>query len=300
MTSRRLIALMIVLIPIATLAQRPPVQDLTQTSWARLPEAAAGAIRNEFPRFRLQDVYETARGGHRLLQATLRGPDGHLRVVVTPKGQIVTVRGRVQPAMLPGVVRRAVHKRAPDARILSARMKQRRAQIQPTGRGDDLGIEVVPLAEPSGIYRVEADRGDALIEMRINAQGRVLHAAARRGEFVEDPDYAEWAGDDGPDRGLAWSRGRAWREVKPDPAVAADEDRRLQELEEALTHDEEEDIDEALSEEEADDLRRALRQGADVEEHLSEDEEEAIEEALSRPEEEDLEEALEHVEAEED
>ena len=135
-----------------------------------LSKKATKAIKKAFPQAKIVQV-EPERKSVVLYEVELTRDGGEVEVLVTSDGQIVAAESEIGKDDLPAAVAAAVAKHAGDAEIKEIEKAEIRAALQ-----------FVALETPQVVYEVEFLRDGREVELKIDADGKIL------GKEVEDEE----------------------------------------------------------------------------------------------------------------
>ena len=144
-----------------------------------LSEKAAAAIKKEFPDAEIAEV-ERERVGVMLYEVELEREGGEVEVTVTSDGQIVSIEREMDEDDLPEAVAKTLAEHAGDAKIEEVEAEEVRAELK-----------FVPVAEPMIVYEVEFHHDGRGVELRIDANGKLLKEVeheAHEDDEEDDPD----------------------------------------------------------------------------------------------------------------
>ena len=135
-----------------------------------LPEAAAKALKDAFPKATVDEVKMEKEEGITVYEVELKEGKSETEVEVTADGTILEVETDVEMKDVPEAAAKAIQAAAEGAKIKEVSKEEVRAEIKKEGET----AKIVKLEKPKTLYEAEIVKGDKKGEITVAADGTVV------------------------------------------------------------------------------------------------------------------------------
>jgi hypothetical protein len=154
-----------------------------------LPEAAAKAVKEAFPKATIDEVEKNDEDGLILYDVELKDGDVAMDVEVAADGTLIKMSTEVAIKDVPAAAAQAIQKAAEGATIKEIEKAEIRAELKKDARG---AASIVKLDKPRTVYEVELVKGDLKGEIEVAADGTVVEPIEwKAAKDKEDKDGKE-------------------------------------------------------------------------------------------------------------
>ena len=138
-----------------------------------LPQAAAKAIKDAFPKATIEEVKAEDEDGVRLFEVEVEQDEAEIEVEVSPDGLIVSIESKVELKDVPDAAAKVISQAAQKAEIKKIQREEIRAEVI---RDDKGNAQLVKLEEPKTVFEAELIKGDQRGKIEVAADGTVIEA----------------------------------------------------------------------------------------------------------------------------